>query len=542
MPPSTASWLAPRKSEAKAIRFCDGCTAILICLMVVFAPWAFGTTQTWSIWTMNIAGYALGVILIAKKAVQQQTGYQPPRWDIRSESDDAELFQVSYARPDPWSIALGILTFLVLAYTLVSALNARATYIPWQRRFDYHDCIRWLPHSYDRVSTWNAFWNYLGLACFFWAARDWLLGKSARERMKRPSQSAVAAQEISSKPWFSSREPSVEPAVLATPLPAIDPVSEQDPLPARLRLLLWVLCLNGSLLAFEAILQRLSGTNKLLWLVVPRFNQEAVNQFGPYAYRANAASFFNLIWPVCLGWWIILRRHAVAASRTGHRAGSGSYLILLPGAVLMAACPIISSNRGGALIAGGLIGVSVILLWRMARHESLWFRLGTVSLFGIILAFGAALGWDQLVPRFQTLFTDQMSRRAEIHLNALPIARDFPVFGTGPGTFGSLYHLYRKDVNQDWAAYVHDDWLETRITFGWVGFILILLMLGAVAWRWNIGPGLPVPLEFIVLVGTALGGVLLHAKFDFPFQIYSIHFLAVLLSAVLFCLARPPAT
>ena len=40
-------------------------TEVLIYTMVVFGPWAFGTTQPWSIWLMNGAGYALGVILPA---------------------------------------------------------------------------------------------------------------------------------------------------------------------------------------------------------------------------------------------------------------------------------------------------------------------------------------------------------------------------------------------------------------------------------------------------------------------------------------------
>ena len=48
--------------------------------------------------------------------------------------------------------------------------------------FAYHDkYIRWLPHSFDSSRTWFAFWSYLGLACSFWAVRDWLLGKAAGE-------------------------------------------------------------------------------------------------------------------------------------------------------------------------------------------------------------------------------------------------------------------------------------------------------------------------------------------------------------------------
>ena len=33
-----------------------------------------------------------------------------------------------------------------------------------------------------------------------------------------------------------------------------------------------------------------------------------ITQFGPYAYRANASQYFNLLWPVCLGFWWTLNR------------------------------------------------------------------------------------------------------------------------------------------------------------------------------------------------------------------------------------------
>jgi hypothetical protein len=205
----------------------------------------------------------------------------------------------------------------------------------------------------------------------------------------------------------------------------------------------------------------------------------------------------------------------------------------------MAACPIISTTRGGAVssVAGILIMMG-LLLWS-TRKESFVFRAGACSLFLVIVLFSALLGFKQLAVRFKTVFTDQMSNRIEIYENAVKMTHDFPVFGTGAGTFGSLYQLYRAAPDQDWAAYVHDDWLETRITFGWIGFSMILLMLGLVLARWFLGPGIGSGAEFVATLWLAMAGCLLHAKFDFPFQVYSILFLFLLLSAILFSVARP---
>src|ERR1035441_1718094 len=47
-------------------RICDQATEFLVYGMVVFSPWAFGTTQAWAIWVMNTGGYILGALLLVK--------------------------------------------------------------------------------------------------------------------------------------------------------------------------------------------------------------------------------------------------------------------------------------------------------------------------------------------------------------------------------------------------------------------------------------------------------------------------------------------
>ena len=221
------------------------------------------------------------------------------------------------------------LTVAILGYCLVSAVNARATFHPSELSFAYYEkCIRWLPHSLDSARTWQAFWNYLGMACAFWAIRDWLLGKSAVEERAEHGRSQQGGSDSG------------------------------QVLPGRLRRLLWVLAINGGLLAVEGIVQRLEGSGKLLFLVKPRVNPGAQTQFGPYAYRANASQYFNLVWPVCLGFWWMLNRSASKRSTIHH--------LVLVCCALMAACPMISTSRGGALVTGGIIVLAAFIL--VATH------------------------------------------------------------------------------------------------------------------------------------------------------------------------------
>jgi len=67
-PPSSHSRASRRRTPrraASAYLFCDRLTEAVLCFLVVFNPFAFGTTQDWSIRT-NLAGYVLGGLLAIK--------------------------------------------------------------------------------------------------------------------------------------------------------------------------------------------------------------------------------------------------------------------------------------------------------------------------------------------------------------------------------------------------------------------------------------------------------------------------------------------
>ncbi|MBI4659889.1 MAG: O-antigen ligase family protein [Verrucomicrobia bacterium] len=532
-------WQSERVRTPLTYKVCDGLTEILIYFSVLFTPWAFGTTQDWSVWTMNTVCYLLGVLLGAKWLIRWWAGYKPSRW---GEAGEIGGFRVEDAKQSTvlcLTRCLAILTVIILAYTFVSALNARATFLPRENRFVYHNYLPWLPHSYDRTATLNIFWQYLGLAFFFWATRDWLLGKTRKERQgitverRTRSRASVTLASEMRRPELSSEDREVVGTPHSPPLSR----SPASPLPARLCRLVWVVCLNGALLALEGVLQRLDGTNKLLWLVMPQINSTNEAQFGPYAYRSNAATYLNLLWPVCLGLWLRLRSASARMRRHFERVGGGSYVVLLPCAVLIASAPIISTSRGGALIALAGVPVASGIVFFSARRERALVRASMLTLFLVILGFSAYLGWKDLARRLETMFSDDLSGRIQIYQNSRRIAEEFPILGTGPASFTAIYQLY-KEPNQVWDAYLHDDWLETRVTYGWAGLGAILTMLGLVLGRWCFPSGIAAPWEFVAFIWLGLAGCLVHAKFDFPLQIYSILFLFLLLCSILLCLSR----
>lgn len=475
-------------------RHLDDLAGALLLFQAVWAPWAFGCTTHWAVWVLNVSGYLSLLALAGKALVRRRTGFTPERWSLPGRPAAIRL--------------LGVLTVLFLGYVLVSALNARAVVEIEEGgpRFTYRDTfVGWLPHSYDARATWRGFWRYLGLAGLFWGARDWLVGRSRRERRLEPDDRTAG-------------------------------VFPTD----RVRLLLWVWVLSSALLALVSILQRLEGTEKLLWLIQPPVKAWGPFSFGPFAYRANGAQYFNLLWPVTLGfWWALHERYRLQVGLRVRAGGDPSLILLVLGG-LMAACPVVTTSRGGALllIAEGL--AMVVLLSVALRRAGKVMRRTMAGALVVGVVAGAALGGRELVQRFETVLTDNLSGRPVIYGTARRMAADHPVFGTGAETFPSLSALYRPDPGGKWEAYVHDDWLETRVSFGWVGFGLIVSMLAAAVLAGLTGTGLPASPIFVASAGVGMTGLLAHASLDFPFQVVGLLTSFLVLAALFSCLRLSP--
>jgi len=493
--PDIASGLAtrPRLTLAGVLLYdrADRLSGWVLVAMLIFSPWAFGTTQNWAIWTMNAGGYTAGLLLVIKLFIRYRLGHKPARW---GQNPDIPLPLLRL----PLTNLLGVLSLGLLAYCVISALNARADYEPVQLTIKYRDYLKWLPHSYDREATWSLFWQCLAWAGSFWALRDWLLGMTPEEiRMAKAGQLASDA------------------------LPT---------LPKRLTILLWILALNGAVLGIEGIIQRIEGSGKLLFYVKPRTNPGAETQFGPFAYRSNAAQYLNLIWPMALGfWWWLQRTGAKHSRRLSHHW-------LLACATIMAACPIISTSRAGALTSVALLVVAVGILISGKRTDGLA-KLAVLSVLGLALAGGAWLGWQSLNPRLEEL-GEGYRQRELMYKTARIIADENPVFGTGPGTFEHVFQLYRQSLDEYWPKQLHNDWLELLLTFGWVGFSLILVALALIIAHGFRTAGIPASRRFVWLMWLALAGCLLQARWDFPFRVYSVAFLFLALCAVLTTLAK----
>lgn len=468
----------------------DNASGALLLFLVVFAPWGAGGTLLWSSWVLIGTGWMLGFLWLAKWGVCRWTGFQPVVW-----RRDGNV-----ARWPVWG--MGVLTVLVLIQVGVSLWNVRAE-VNWGTQgleFLYRDSISWLPTTYDLAATRKAFFRYLAFAAVFWAMRDWLRIKSRSERHR--DEDGRAAEDVGR-------------------------------IPDRLRWLGWTLSVNAALMAMVGILHRFDGDRELLWMLRIR-GAENPTMFGSFPYRGNAAQYLNLIWPLSVALWQGLRMETLGdLTRTVRKGGSAHPLLLLCVGLMLLGV-FVAGSRGGIAVA--LVQV-VLVSALLARSMRDWKpRAALAGAFVAALGLAWAFAGRQLSQRFEKSLVDEtLGGRTTIYGVARRMAADFPVWGSGAETFLSLNGLYRENDGKEWYGYVHDDWLETRVTLGWVGFLIVLGLLLLVPLSGRTNGGMQPGGGFVATVAIGMLGMLSHARGDFPFQIPSVH-LTFLVFAALACL------
>lgn len=248
--------------------------------------------------------------------------------------------------------------------------------------------------------------------------------------------------------------------------------------PGAFRRLAIVCTVNGALLSILALAQRFSSSPETIYWIYPCLG----SAYGPFVCKNNYPDYVN----VCLfmGVGLLLRTPAFR-----HRAKSllewltelgqnPTTLWLLSAVGLMVTGIMFSMSRGGAIaLAGGAIACLVLTMWTNRFSASL--RLLTLV---TTLAVGAMafFGVDAIGERLGTLAgNDPNQSRRELWARTLPLVGQFPIFGTGFGTFETIEPQTRQPGDErvlNWE-HAHNDYLEVLIEGGFVNLSLLLLVV-----------------------------------------------------------------
>lgn len=302
----------------------------------------------------------------------------------------------------------------------------------------------------------------------------------------------------------------------------------------------WLLAANGVMLALLGMGQIASSPNNVIYWTVPT----AGVVFGPFITRNFAAYYLNL----CIGLTsglLLGTRYFLAANRGNWREmfRDPRVLWLISGLAIMFAGLIATLSRGGliGLLIGGAMGL-LLLLSRRDRSIP-WLGLGL-----IVLIAGGLLVWQgdgRVIDRWDHSPESVVKGEERVGLwkRSLPLVLDYPLLGSGIGTFMYVEQTQRAptDLFQRYNEHAHNDFLQLWIEGGIVQLLLgvaialILFQRGFRAFKLQGDTGLG-RLALGALI--AYFAIVVHSFVDFGLHIPAVAVLTTVVGALIMNLSE----
>jgi O-antigen ligase len=207
-------------------------------------------------------------------------------------------------------------------------------------------------------------------------------------------------------------------------------------------------------------------------------------------------------------------------------------MFYLNAVLLLGTAILLTGSRAGiiSMIFSFLVFAQIAVYFR--KSHTIRKRLKSILIAITILAVFA--GVQNTVDRFLNTKIESGGRflRWPATFN---IVSDFPIFGTGFGTYKYAFYLYDKDPGGAWSTHAHNDYLESVTDGGLLGGSILFLLLGFLfasivrMWASRRHPQVRM-IDTGIL--ASLSALTIHSIFDFSLRIPSNSFLFVLILAV----------
>lgn len=256
----------------------------------------------------------------------------------------------------------------------------------------------------------------------------------------------------------------------------------------RKSLLIAALVFLGCFEAVYGIVQYLTGWQKIFTFEKISNLDEAT---GTYINRNHFAGLLELTLPFAAA--LAFYAYQIWAEERGRRSGRTAqrgptalgfralfYLFL---AVVMAVALIFSRSRMGILAM--LFGLIFIGLLAQVRLRQTFWMVAVASFLIVVGTYGLWIGLDPVLARFERMGDPaylEMEGRLSIWRGTVELIRDYPIAGTGLGTFGLAFRRYQTVALDKYVDHAHNDYLQFAAETGLLGcvllFVPILYLLG----------------------------------------------------------------
>ena len=220
------------------------------------------------------------------------------------------------------------------------------------------------------------------------------------------------------------------------------------------------------------IFEYFSGHRHILHIEAPRLVNSVTGTFINPNYFAG---YLLMVIPLSVG-YLFAREAEQEFHYRGwrHRLASldGKTLLMWFGILVMILGLIFSASRTGIVCLLFSFGV-ISLLFRDSRGGK---RLSwpLIFIFTLAVAWAAWIGLEAVIGRFSTVPEDFLFRK-NVWENTLGIIKDFPLLGTGLGTFAQIFPVYQSFPLLASITHAENDYLQLASEMGIIGILSLLV-------------------------------------------------------------------
>lgn len=246
--------------------------------------------------------------------------------------------------------------------------------------------------------------------------------------------------------------------------------------------ILTVVVSNGALISIIGILQKVTQTTNILWVIPPRTGYE----FATLLYKNHAAAYLNIVLMTCTA---LLYWHFSRSERRQERTSPAPIFAFF--CILLGVSVVLTNSRAGTMLMMGftlIAFVGFVIRAAMTRGEgrsglSIAILCGTFALFiGLgsffIMRSGTVAGINRLLSEGRgddSVITRTLARQA-----TMDMAKDDIITGWGAGSFRHAFPIYQNNYPRicyaPWAPdrkmrweYAHNDYVQLLAELGLVG-------------------------------------------------------------------------
>jgi len=197
---------------------------------------------------------------------------------------------------------------------------------------------------------------------------------------------------------------------------------------------------------------------------------------GTFLNRNHFAGYLLMVIPLSVGF--LFSREAMQIGRfKGWRERivslDGKTLLIGFCVVVMVLGLLFSASRMG--ISSLLLSFTLLSLLLRSPSKEHRFSRTSILILGLALLWAAWIGLDAVISRFLTSSED-FKGRWEFWVNTFQIFKDFPIFGSGLGTFTWVFPMYRSFHLIGIATHAENDFLQLTSEVGIFGIGLLLIL------------------------------------------------------------------